>query len=96
MDVTVTTTVAVSATVAVTAVVVSIMAVAVRNYSWVESTVCGLYADKDKNEARCFFTSSVGTSEYQIRYLRRNSIFDEYGDIRNQTQKSSSALQVCS
>ena len=64
--------------------------------SCVESTVCGLNADKDKNEARSFFTSSVGTSEYQIRSIRRNSKFDEYGDIRDQTQKSSSAFQVCS
>ena len=55
--------------------------------SCVESTVCGLYADKDKNEARSFFTSSVGTLEYQIRSLRRNSKFDEYGDIRDRTQK---------
>ena len=38
----------------------------------------------------------VSTSEYQIRSLRRNSNFDEYGDIRDRTQKSSSALQVCS
>ena len=42
--------------------------------SHVESFVCGLYADKDKNEAHSFFTSSVGTSEYQIRSLRRNTI----------------------
>ena len=32
--------------------------------SCVESTVCGLYTDKDKNEARSFFTPSVDTSEY--------------------------------
>jgi len=53
-------------------------------------------ADKDKNEARRFFTSSVGTSEYQIRSLRRDGKCDEYDDIRDRTQKSSSALQVCS
>ena len=64
--------------------------------SCAESTVCGLFADKDKNETRSFFTSSVDTSEYQIRSLRRNSKIDEYGDIRTELKKSSSALQVCS
>ena len=53
----------------------------------IESAVCGLYADKDKNEARSFFTSNIGKSKYQIRSLRRNSTFDEYRDIRDQTQK---------
>ena len=60
----------------------------------VESTVGGLYADKDKNEASSFFTSSVDTSEDQIRSLRRNSTIDEYGDIRIELKKSSSAFQV--
>ena len=53
----------------------------------VESAVCGLYADKDKNEARSFFTSSVGKSKYRIRLPRRNSTFDGYRGIRDQTQK---------
>ena len=57
------------------------------NTSCVESAACGLYADKDKNEVRSFFTSCVGTSKYQIRLLRRNSTFDGYHGIRDETQK---------
>ena len=55
--------------------------------SCVESTVCGLYADKDKNEARSFFTSSVDTSEYHMRSRCRNSKIDEYGDIQTKLKK---------
>ena len=59
----------------------------------VESAVCGLYVDKDKNEARSFFTSSVGKLKYRIRSPRRNSTLDGYRGIRDQTQKTKQRAQ---
>ena len=53
----------------------------------VENAVSGLYADKDENEARSFFISSVDKSKYRIRLSRRNSTYDRYRGIRDQTQK---------
>ena len=40
-----------------------------------------MHADKDKNEVRSFFTSTVGKSKYQIRSLHRNHMFFRYAGL---------------